>query len=293
MSVHERFGAPPPGPLVESKIFNAGRPSVTLLVEAGFDERFWRTHATCLVRHHDQGGRAAVLRKLDAAKQHPDAVLLAVLDADLDRVEGCLVERDDVVWTDAHDLETTLACLPALDKLVRHKVGSEKTAEAEQRWGERLRERLFRHATGMGRLRWLKHREHIDGLVFKKPKKKELHHFDCYDRCTEDDWSPSLTHVINAVIAYSSAQHLLGRPLLDEIQALPAAPPEQVSNGHDVIGFLHAWIDARDRSDADSLARELALACDVDMLRRTAMWQAIRTWEDRHAGFAVLAQDAR
>jgi len=100
---HGPWGVPPPSPTTESKFFNAARRTVSLLVEAGVDQRFWRMHCDrdCHVRHHGQGGREAVLAELQKARTHPDAVLLAVLDADLDRLENRLPSDPDVVWTDA------------------------------------------------------------------------------------------------------------------------------------------------------------------------------------------------
>lgn len=81
MNVNEVFGVLAPTPVVESKLFNAARPTVTLLVEAGFDERFWRmyTAENTLVRQQGQGGRATAIRELDKAESHDDAKLLGFL----------------------------------------------------------------------------------------------------------------------------------------------------------------------------------------------------------------------
>ena len=300
MNVHELFGAPPPNPLVESKLFNAARRTVTLLVEGGFDVRFWRIYsaAGCLVRHQDQGGRRQALNLLQAARLHPDSKLLAVLDADLDRLEQGLSEFDNVVWTDAHDLETTLLCLPVLEKLLRQKVEAKKVAEAELRWGETVRTRLFRHALGMGHLRWLKYRRSIDQLVFAKDGKGKdrgkLLRFDRYESCTQPDWSPSLYRIIDAVTDYNNA-HLLREQLKADLAVLPEAPVEQVCNGHDLVGFLRAWLKIEvgtDPGSADVLADTLAVACERTWLESTSMWKAIRDWEARHSGFTVLTAPA-
>lgn len=114
------WGVPEPSPTTESKMFNAARKTVSLLVESGVDRGFWSIyiHDQCLVRDMGQGGREAALTYLDEAKGK-DAVLIAVLDADLDRILGRLAVRDDVIWTDAHDLETTLMSEAVVDKLVR------------------------------------------------------------------------------------------------------------------------------------------------------------------------------
>lgn len=232
------WGVEPPPPTTESKFFNAARHVVTLLVEGGLDQRFWRMHCVRDCRVSPKGGRKAVLTELDRAAAHDDAVLLGVLDADLDRIEDRLVIRDDVIWTDAHDLEGTLIALPALAKLLAQIVDGDKLAEDEARWAETINARLVRHAVQMGRLRWLKQREEIDDFVFKKKSKRELKLFDRYDGCIDDDWSPSLARIIPALINYNSAHHLSAKDLEQQCAALPEADPTQLCNGHDLLGFL-------------------------------------------------------
>jgi hypothetical protein len=283
------WGVDPPPPTTESKFFNAARRIVTLLVEGGFDQRFWRMHCARDCRVTPKRGRQAVLAELDRAKGHPDAVLLGVLDADLDRVEDRLVIRDDVIWTDAHDLEGTLIALPALGKLIAQLVDPEKLVEDEARWTESIQVRLFRHGAEMGRLRWLVQREDLAALVFKKKSKRELNLFDRYERCVDADWSPSLGKIIEQLINYSSAHHLLSQDLVDQCEALAEADPAQLCNGHDLIGFLRVSPQIGKRSlVAEDLADRLAGACERHWLASTRMWQGIESWEQAHPGFHVL-----
>lgn len=286
------WGVDPPPATTESKFFNAARRIVTLLVEGGFDQRFWRMHCIRDCRVSPKGGRPAVLAELNRAAAHPDAVLLGVLDADLDRVEACLIARHDVVWTDAHDLEGTLLALPALDKLLAQLLDPDKLEEDEARWAEPLRSRLFRHAIEMGRLRWLVRREGL-ALVFKKKSKRELNLFDRYDRCIEADWSPSLVQIIHELVNYNSAHHLLAQDLAGRCAALPEADPAQLCNGHDLLGFLRVWPRLGKRSlGVDDLADRLAGACERHWLASTSMWQGIEAWERAHPGFRVLKSEA-
>jgi len=241
------WGVPAPNLTTESKLFNAARKMVTLVVESGVDKSFWQIyrHDSCHVRHMEQGGRAAALRELDLSKSQPDAVLVAVLDADLDRIRGKLIAREDVVWTDGHDLETTLLGLPVLDKLIRQFVDDEKLTVHVAPWSnETVRDRLFRHADGMGRLRWLKVAKHpeLNTLVFRKNDTKAGKARVDYDKAVDTNWTPSLSKVIDAVIAFSNVQELKGRDLDSECTELGSAPQEQVCNGHDLVGFLNSWL---------------------------------------------------
>lgn len=299
MTVFELLGVPPPNPVVVSKLENAARRTVTLLVEAGFDQRFWWTyaHPECRVVHQGQGGRAAALARLDEARQNADAFLVAVLDADLDRVNGALVERDEVIWTDAHDLETTLLLLPTLEKLVSSLLPARELGCYESRWAEGLRPRLFRHALGMGKLRW--HFLEKDEIKFKKvgksSRKGELLYFDKYDECVEPDWTPSVSSSLGALISYNNAQRLLREQpsILAEVEALPDDPAEQICNGHDLLGFLHAWLRSvvQEAPSQAHLEQLLGVACEGPWLRTTRMWSGLRAWEAAHPGFQVLKDD--
>lgn len=202
-----------------------------------------------------------------------------------------------MVWTDGHDLETTLLGLPVLEKLLRQFVDAEKLGELETSWsGESFRNRLFRHAEGLGRLRWLKVERHpeLEALEFKKQKKGDTHRFDDYDEATGPDWSPSLPSAVAAVIAFSNAQKLKSRDLPSECMQLGEAPLDQVCNGHDLVGFMHAFLSrhAKDRiKDVDTLTSLIQAAVERTWLSTTAMWKMLRTWESNHPGFRVLADD--
>lgn len=288
MSVWEELGVAPPDPVVENKLFRDGRRVVTLLVESGYDRRFWEMHTApdCLVRDQGQGGRQTALDRLARAAHHAETAIVAVLDADLDRAEGRLQERPDVVWTDAHDLETTLLGLPALEKLARHALGGDEgMAEREKAWGEPLRARLFAHGLHLGRLRWLKARGDVT-LVFKKPgkgsRKGDVVRFGKYDACVGDNWAPSWSRAARAIANYGGV-----RVDLDGWERLAAGLPDadaaQVCNGHDLVGFLGVLFGRKDVDGALLLVTERA------WLETTAMWAQLRAWEVAHPGFAVVA----
>jgi hypothetical protein len=290
------MGLPRPNPRFESRFFNSARRTVVLLVEAGPDERFWRPWVAddVLVRQANQGGREQIIRWLKAAKPDEGEVLVGVVDADLDRVRGIENDTPGLILTDAHDLEATLVGLPALDKLARSLAGA-AVAAAEARWGETLRERLFRHAELPGRLRWLKvaRSPAFDALLFKKEKRNGIDYFDAYASCTGADGQPDPAALVRALCSYSNAQQLLPPKIDLGAEAAQLGPAElaQLCNGHDLIGFLHAMlkeIKAQGLSDPAGLAQQLGLAVERVWLAETAMWRALQVWSEQR-GYPVLA----
>lgn len=290
----------PPRPRASENIqFNAVRETVTLVVEAGFDRRFWSMHAhrECLVR--DECGRQNALDFLDQQAQNPRSWFVGVLDADWDRLEGTLSARADVVWTDARDLEASLLPLPVLEKLIlRH--GAKRIETLEAQWGETFRERLVRHAVGMGRLRWRRRKAgYIDDareLEFQRKSRKgrgPLERPD-YTRSVEKDWAPSMTAVIQEVLRFCGASSLSEPILLQECAALPHVDASLLCNGHDLMGFLAAGFSAIFGEDfkSEEWAERVAQACDRIWLEQTEMWQGIVRWEASHPGFRVLKEAA-
>lgn len=294
MSTHDIFGVRRPDPHTEAKLFNAARRTATLLVEGEFDARLWRGYCVCRV--WPLGGRGRVLSKLDEARTDSEVRFVAVLDADLDRLEGGVAERDDVVWTDAHDLESTLSATPALEKLLRHALDPQQVEERESAWGESFRERLYRHAIPMGRLRWLSIRAGL-GLKWTKSKRRsgrDFDRFDDYGKCVDGKWVPAAATSVERIVNYSQAHSLKSRDLVAECEALPDADPDQVCNGHDLIGFLCVGVEKvgrKPRQSAEVMGQGLALAVERRWLEQTAMWRSLAAWAERHPGYRIFSED--
>lgn len=297
--------------IADHKAFNAVRPTLTVLVEAGGDKLFWQQYLggdQCKLRDMGQGGRSKALQELDKVRQEQASGkklhFLALLDADLDRLKGCLDPRPDVIWTDAHDLETTLLQLrQVVLKLLRGQVDSDKLNKAEKEvWKEPFDERLFRHAEGVGRLRWL-NQEQGHGLKFKRMKDKTIEyiHFK-FDK--NDTWEPNLSNVIERVLKYSQRDNQAQcQRLLSSIPALAEACEalsfgseargseeggaevrSQLCNGHDLMSFLRSGLGylTEKEPDEETLVLLLRTAVEKCHLEQTAMWQALVRYQEQH-----------
>lgn len=288
MSAAQKMGTATP-PIAENKLFSRAHPTVTLLVEGGADEGFWRAHVhpACLV--HVTGGRERALETLDKPSA-AGCTLLACLDADLDRVTGTLKVRPDVFWTDAHDLELTLTLAPGLlEKLVC------RVEKTRARWRDDLAQRLLAFVRPAGVLRWLRHIQkdpRVEALALHKTNDRGVvsGRFNKWGELIkgDDGLSPNAERFVKAVIDYNSAQRLLGqqKPLAEALRAGPEAEDDQLCNGHDLIGALCAWLTPK--LNEEELTTRLMDCCEADQLQRTEMWRAMRRWQDEHPRFPLL-----
>jgi hypothetical protein len=321
-----RLGVPAPDPLRENRLFQAAGPRATVLVEAAPDRAFWAMWLAdgVLLRSPEvdhrplpdgsRGPRAQAIALVRKAAAEGDLRVLAILDADLGRVLGEGLPNDpNLIFTDGHDLEVTLALSPALAKVARAHA-PEVLQRWEAEWGEPFDRRLWRHALGMGQLRLLKilARPRYDALLFKKypqrpqsahhraPKERRntsLEYFHRYEDCSGPRWAPDIAACWREICNYNNAQGLkaawpaVRAELLHHITRLDKLAEDQVLNGHDIIGFLSAFLTeyGRSRPSVASLRRELGLAYTAADLEASAMGQRIRAWE--HARACVVLRE--
>ena len=110
-----------PGTLVaEIKMSRMSHGGAFLIVEGNDDVRFWtppsRRHADCeLVDGEGKQNVIGGIQKLDDASF---AGVLGIVDSDYDPLNGIAIGSDNLLLTDAHDLECLLCRSSALDKVL-------------------------------------------------------------------------------------------------------------------------------------------------------------------------------
>jgi len=294
VSAAARLGGPAPPVRAEHRMSNAERHTVTLLVEADPDARFWRMwvdRQACRVRppDDDRRGREAVREELRKARE-AGLPIVAVVDADLDRLRG-LAPGEGEVWTDAHDLEATLLALPGLLAKVVAVAGAPDG-------GGRLSEPgwLFAACAFPGRLRALQAEPDSDALAVrlqKEGRRGAVERFEGWAGCLLGDLTLDADALLRALVGWHNQQRML--------QALPAlraraeavwpdAAPDQLCNGHDLVGVLRAsLVKLKAKApDAEGLTRELMLACERAWVDATAMAAALRAWVAARPGYRIF-----
>lgn len=219
--------------------------------------------------------------------------VVAIVDADFDRLEFLLHQSSNLLRTDTHDLETMLIKSPALDKVLSIFGSEDKIKKFEKD----VRTTLLEAGLFVGYFLWLSKSDNLN-LTFDGIKFKEF----------IDDRTLQLNELklINEVKNKSKPEI---KPLLSntaDIQQRVAAKkndshdPWQVCRGHDLVEILSIGLrkaigsnkasDVESRSDDrnNTLESQLMLAYEAVYFYQTQLYQDILDWESNNQPFKVL-----
>jgi len=280
-------------PPTEAEFFNAARTTAFLLVEGSADELFWAARVdlrACQVRA--MGSRARALSEMRKVRVEGQGGFVAVLDADFDRLDDCLVVEADVIWTDLHDLETVLVASPALDKVLVEVASRKKCQDFEVAEGQTVRDALLVRGSEMGRLRWLSRRDRL-GLSFRKARPDgSFGHLDHAKFCDRKTWKLEVPKLVRTVLDFSSDHRTKPEHLVSRMRGLPDGDSWQLCVGHDLVGLLMIGLRSRLGSrniSVEDLEERLRLAFERADLEKTEMRSALRKWERDNAPFRLFA----
>lgn len=253
-----------------------------LIVEGSEDARFWsgrvRDPGSTIVA----GGRPTLLGALRRVDSSAVRGVLAVADADYDRLLSNVPTSPNLVLTDEHDLETTLASIGALRRVLFEYGDSARIATYESVAGVPAVDALIDLAADIGRFRWLNLRLPVQvpmkWLVIAKYIEGSTLKIDAV-RLRQDA-------VTNGLAAN-------GPTLLAKLAELPVASPWQVARGHDLVELTYIALKSvfsgpRAIRGVDEVAGALRLAADSQRLEATAMLCGMRSWEKANPTYEVL-----
>jgi hypothetical protein len=253
-----------------------------LLLEGADDGRFWagRVRETCglLIA----GGRSTLLDALAIIDARPIAGVVAVADPDYDSLQGTLPASANLVFTDAHDLETTLASIGALRRVVYEFGDAAKISAFEQRKSDPVALALAKLTAEFGRFRWLNVRRAAPvSMEWLKPKA----YLDIRDL------SISRTRLARDAVSAGLAPD--PTTLANELAALPAADPWLVAQGHDLLEVVTVALrrvlgSLPSTRGVNDVASALRLAADGQELANTNMVQGIQAWQTGQGHYVVL-----
>ena len=137
----------------EIKMHRTSHNGSFLIVEGNDDVRFWtpRHHADCELV--DGEGKQNVIGGIQRLDSTNFAGVLGIVDSDYDTLNGTSIESENLLATDAHDLECLLCRSSALDKVLAEYGSRPKIERFENEAGADVRTGLLERALIFGRLR--------------------------------------------------------------------------------------------------------------------------------------------
>ena len=270
-----------PGEIVaEIKMSRMSHSGAFLILEGTDDVRFWeaRRHATCQLV--DGEGKLNVIGAVQRLKATRFRGALGIADDDGDLLIGARVESDNLLYTDAHDLECLLCRSSAFEKVLAEHGDAAKIRQFEIA-GVDVRTALLERALIFGRVR-------LAARLSRPAIDLEMRVQQFVDRNT---WAVDDEGVIRRATGEAPADT---HAITSRLAHLPEADPWYVARGHDlieilriglqrVLGNLPAHIGVKD------IARLLRAGVTPEDLRQTGLWTNLRAWQAANRPYAVLA----
>ncbi|KYC38590.1 hypothetical protein WA1_36005 [Scytonema hofmannii PCC 7110] len=212
--------------------------------------------------------------------------ILAIIDADFERLETLTYSSPNLLRTDTHDLETMLINSQALNKVVAEFGSEEKIAQ----FSRDVRLALLETGMSVGYLRWLSQRNGMnltfEGIRFSK-------FID--EQTLQIDELKLIREVKNKSQAFSLKDEDLQQQLMS--QKNNSYDPWQICCGHDLVQLLSLGLRKAIGSnkvadvEPNSLERNLRLAYEEVYFWKTHLYVHIRTWESKNQPFRVLRNE--
>jgi hypothetical protein len=262
-----------------------------LLVEGSSDKVFYERFVNKLACHLEitagkPSSKQCAIEILEILEKSNFQGVLAIVDADFDRLENLANKRPNLLPTDTHDLETMLIKSPALEKVVAEFGSEEKISHLNQD----VREVLLKIAISIGYLRYISQVDKLNltfnGITFSK-------------FIDEKNWQFNELKLIQEVKNKSQAFALKDEDLQQGLNSkkINNHDPWQVCCGHDLVEILSIGlrkaIGTNKAVDVEpnNLERSLRLAYEVVYFCKTQLYAEITLWEINNKPFKVLQND--
>ena len=265
----------------EVKMTRRSHEGAFLIVEGKDDIRFWRPrrHEECELV--DGEGKSNVVGCIIRLDEEDFEGALGIVDSDYDILVGEKIDADNIVTTDAHDLECIFCRSSALDMVLSEYGNSSKIDRFEQETGKSVRASLLERTMPFGRLRLAALRQPVIDL-----KQIRVQQF-----VDENTWSVKSEELIQE--STNSGLPEEAQELKSRVERSQKGDPWHIVRGHDLmeilrIGLRHVLGDIGVGVGVKEIARSLRLAMPLEDLRETNMWADIRNWESSNPPYAIL-----
>lgn len=258
---------------------------VFLVVEGIDDIRFWEPRRQPNCRLVEGEGKRNVVEGIGRLSPPQSKGVLGVVDDEYDSFLAGERFMENIVVTEAHDLECLLIRSRALDKVLVELRSPVKIQRFEDGAGVDVRVGLLERAMIFGRLRLA---AALYGLNIQHKAIRVRRFVD------EATWAVDSDGLIRAVVKEGSADD--ERVVAERMEGLPSADVWRVTHGKDMlellrIGLMHVLGDLKASVGKEQIARLLRVAMSREELQCTQLWLGIQTWEESTGRkYLVLAE---
>lgn len=260
---------------------SSGFSGIFLAVEGDFDSRFWGARIdTGCVRIVHCGGKPNLLGLLDLYDQHSYHRLMAIADADFDRLSGNLRSLWCLVYTDTCDLESTLISSAALQRILVEYGDVSKIQHFETVNGFDVREHVREISSCFGKFRFINSvRDYgVDFDKLSPYRYVDTNSWILDEQKLGEDFL-TLANITSAQLA--SDQHQLFSQLVFD--------PWSLVQGHDCMKILAIGLGAsaigrpgQKSIDQAELQKAFRLTFDQISLEQTRMYQGLVDAQKAH-----------
>lgn len=259
-----------------------------LLVEGRSDRIFYEQRvdqSSCIVRSFEgkPSSKQRVIDILAILEKSGFEGVLAIVDADFDRLLPPEISSANLLMTDDHDLEAMLVKSPAFEKVISEFCSEEKV----QSFGQDIRQVILKSGISVGFLRWFSHCDGLNltfnGISFSKFTS---------DESLKIDETTLLKEVRNKSQLFSLSVEDMQQKII-EVKNV-GHDPWQVCCGHDLVELLSIGLrkaigsNNASTAGATELERCLRLAYEQVHWIKTQLYFHILAWENTNHPYKVL-----
>lgn len=216
--------------------------------------------------------------------------VLAIVDADFDRIRNQLHSSPNILVTEHHDFDLTLLCSLALQKVLGEYGSNDKVMHFENNNGKQLLDHLLTEASVIGSLRLVSQYESLN-LKFKGCR---------YSRFVDiSTLRVDCTKLVQAIKNNSQNHELDDATLIEKCKSILSEghPVHELCCGHDVTQLLsvglRSALGSNNAADVEvgRVEASLRLAYESSFFQESTLKQSIMKWEKVNTGRVVLLSE--
>lgn len=234
--------------------------------------------------------KSTVIKTIRKANALKIKGILAIVDSDYDIILDSIVEDDNIVYTDTHDIETLILQTDAFDRFINEFGDDDKILQYEQKKGEKILNIVLEYGGTIGKLRLLSVKEGYN-LCFNSIRIEEY-----FDSNLEFNFTKYFKQVI-----YVSKKLNIKEEILDKYSKLGNNYDIwQLCRGHDLSEIISVLFSGDGNSVMLGNSRATHIGIDrVEQSLRfayyapihfisTKMYKAILEWQSKNSGFILI-----